>query len=123
MSANKHRGHNHSSSDSQDGQGSTLTTAEGKLYLFVAIDGASKFAVVELVNEKICGPPPRSLKHLSRPVPYRIHTVLTDNGIQFADLPKNRQGPTALFRGHPFDRLCLLHGIESPADQAQPSLD
>jgi hypothetical protein len=23
-------------------------------------------------------------------VPYRIHTVLTDNGIQFADLPKNR---------------------------------
>lgn len=30
-------------------------------------------------------------------VPYRIHTVLTDNGIQFADLPKNRKGP-ARFR-------------------------
>jgi hypothetical protein len=28
--------------------------------------------------------------------------VLTDNGIQFADLPKNRQGPAARFRGHPF---------------------
>jgi hypothetical protein len=26
--------------------------------------------------------------------------VLTDNGIQFADLPKNRQGPTARLRGH-----------------------
>jgi len=25
-------------------------------------------------------------------VPYRLHTVLTDNGIQFADLPKNRDG-------------------------------
>jgi transposase InsO family protein len=38
--------------------------------------------------------------------------VLTDNGIQFADLPKNRKGPTARFRGHPFDRICLQHGIE-----------
>ncbi len=45
-------------------------------------------------------------------VPYRIHTVLTDNGIRFADLPKNRHGPTARFRGHPFDRLCFIHGIE-----------
>jgi transposase InsO family protein len=38
--------------------------------------------------------------------------VLTDNGIQFADLPKNRQGPTARFRGHAFDRVCRLAGIE-----------
>ena len=27
-------------------------------------------------------------------------------GIQFADLPKNRSGPTAIWRGHPFDRAC-----------------
>ncbi len=45
-------------------------------------------------------------------VPYRIHTALTENGIQFAGPPKNRQGLTARFRGHPFDRLCLVHGIE-----------
>lgn len=38
--------------------------------------------------------------------------MLTDNGIQFADLPKNRDGFTARWRGHPFDRLCLEHGIE-----------
>jgi transposase InsO family protein len=38
--------------------------------------------------------------------------VLTDNGIQFADLPKNRKGPTDRFRGHPFDRICLLYGID-----------
>ena len=36
----------------------------------------------------------------------------TDNGIQFADLPKNRSGPTALWRGHPFDRACQRHDIE-----------
>src|SRR5829696_4386279 len=45
-------------------------------------------------------------------VPYQIEIVPTDNGIQFADLPKNRSGPTAMFRGHPFDRACRSHGIE-----------
>lgn len=45
-------------------------------------------------------------------VPYRLHTVPTDNGTQFADLPKNRKGPAAMMRGHPFDRACARHGIE-----------
>jgi Integrase core domain len=29
-----------------------------------------------------------------------------------ADLPKNRKGPTARFRGHPFDRVFRLHSID-----------
>ena len=86
-------------------------TAEGKLYLFVAIDRTSKFAWSNSSKRQICELPAAFLEALIEAVPYRIHTVLTDNGIQFADLPKNRQGPTARFRGHPFDRLCL-HGIE-----------
>jgi len=45
-------------------------------------------------------------------VPYCIHTALTDSGIQFADLPKNRNGITARWRGHPFDRVWLRCGIE-----------
>jgi hypothetical protein len=45
-------------------------------------------------------------------VPYKIHTILTDNGIQFCDLPKNRLGPTARCRTHMFDLLCRAHGIE-----------
>jgi transposase InsO family protein len=89
-----------------------VRTAEGKLYLFVAIDRTSKFAVVELVEKADMRAAAAFLEALVEAVPYRIHTVLTDNGIQFADLPKNRQGPTARFRGHPFNRLCLLHGIE-----------
>src|SRR5271154_841232 len=89
-----------------------VRTAEGKLYLFVAIDRTSKCAVVELVERADMRAAAAFLQALVEAVPYRIHTVLTDNGIQFADLPKNRQGPTARFRGHPFDRLCLLHGIE-----------
>ena len=89
-----------------------LRTAEGKLYLFVAIDRTSKFAVVELVEKADMRAAAVFLQALIEAVPYRIHTVLTDNGIQFADLPKNRQGPTARFRGHPFDRNCHVHGIE-----------
>ena len=52
------------------------------------------------------------LKALIKAVPYKIHTVLTDNGIQFTDLPKNRIGPTAQWRAHMFDMLCDINGIE-----------
>jgi transposase InsO family protein len=89
-----------------------VRTAEGKLYLFVAIDRTSKFAVVELVDKADMRAAAAFLETLVEAVPYRIHTVLTDNGIQFADLPKNRQGPTARFRGHPFHRVCRGHGID-----------
>jgi hypothetical protein len=38
--------------------------------------------------------------------PYKIHTVLTDNGMAFADLPKNREGPSRRLLGpHIFDRV------------------
>jgi transposase InsO family protein len=89
-----------------------VRTAEGKLYLFVAIDRTSKFAVVELVEKADMQAAAAFLEALVGAVPYRIHTVLTDNGIQFADLPKNRGGLTARWRGHPFDRICLRHGID-----------
>jgi transposase InsO family protein len=89
-----------------------VRTAEGKLYLFVAIDRTSKFVVVELVERADMQAAAAFLEALIEAVPYRIHTVLTDNGIQFADLPKNRQGPTARFRGHPFDRVCFRHDID-----------
>ena len=89
-----------------------VRTAEGKLYLFIAIDRTSKFAFVQLVERANTKAAVAFLDALVDAVPYLIHTVLTDNGIQFADLPKNRKGPTARLRGHPFDRACQRHGIE-----------
>jgi transposase InsO family protein len=89
-----------------------LRTAEGKLYLFIAIDRTSKFAFAQLAERANTKTASAFLDELVAAVPYTIHTVLTDNGIQFADLPKNRNGPTARFRGHPFDRTCWKHGIE-----------
>jgi len=45
--------------------------------------------------------------------PYQVHTVLTDNGMAFADLPKNRNGPSRRYLGaHIFDRVCAENGIE-----------
>ncbi len=52
------------------------------------------------------------LEALIEAVPYRLHTILTDNGIQFADLPKNRDGWTARYRVMRFDQICREHGIE-----------
>ncbi|MBN3868037.1 integrase core domain-containing protein, partial [Gluconobacter kondonii] len=50
------------------------------------------------------------LEHLLSIIPYRIHTILTDNGIQFADQPRNRN--TAWSRPMRFDMICEAHGIE-----------
>lgn len=50
------------------------------------------------------------LEHLLKAVPYRIHTILTDNGIQFADQPRNRN--TAYSRQMRFDMICEVNGIE-----------
>jgi transposase-like protein len=58
-----------------------VRTAEGKLYLFVAIDRTSKFTFVELVERADMQAAARFLQALIAAVPYRIHTVLTDNGI------------------------------------------
>ncbi len=89
-----------------------VQTAEGKLYLFVAIDRTSKFAFARLFETTNMAMATAFLEELIAAVPYVIHTILTDNGIQFADLPKNRNGPTALPRGHPFDRMCRRFNIE-----------
>ena len=89
-----------------------VRTAEGRLHLYVAIDRTSKFAFVRLELKANMATASAFLEALIEAVPYRIHTVLTDNGVQFADLPKNRDGPTARFRGRPFDRVCARHGVE-----------
>ena len=89
-----------------------VQTAEGKLYLFVAIDRISKLAFVRLEEKANTDTASRFLEALIEAVPYHIHTVLTDNGVQFCDAPRNRSGPTARWRLHRFDRVCRERGIE-----------
>ena len=89
-----------------------VRTAEGKRHLFVAIDRTSKFAFVQLHEKANVKTAVGFLEALLEAVPYEIHTVLTDNGIQFCDSPQHRSGPTARYRLHMFDRTCREHGIE-----------
>ena len=89
-----------------------LRSAEGKIFLFLAIDRVSKFAYVELHPAANMATGAAFLRSVVAAFPYQIHTVLTDNGTPFADQPRYRSGPTARLRGHAFDRVCREHGIE-----------
>ena len=89
-----------------------VQTAEGKLHLFVAIDRTSKFAFVQLVEKANRVTASAFLQSLVAAVPYRIHTVLTDNGIQFRLPPRYADGPTARFVTHMFQMRCRENGIE-----------
>jgi transposase InsO family protein len=84
-----------------------VSTEEGKLRLFVAIDRTSKSAFARLVESAGKMEAARFLRELVEAVPYRIHTVLTDNGVQFTPRKQDvRDGR------HIFDRVCEEHGIE-----------
>jgi len=93
---------------------SELRLAQGKLNMFLAIDRVSKFTYVEFRDDagKMNGA--NFLRGVVSAFPYVIHTVLTDNGMAFADLPKNRgryPATEAMFGGHIFDRVCKEHSI------------
>ncbi len=62
-----------------------VRTEEGKLYLLVAIDRTSKFAFVELHEKATRRVAADFLRALATSIPYKIHTVLTDNGTHFTD--------------------------------------
>lgn len=87
-----------------------VQTAESKLYLFVAIDRTSKFAVTQIVDKANRKTAWEFLEYLLKAVPYHIHTILTDNGIQFAEQPRNRN--TIYSRPMRFDMICDANGIE-----------
>src|SRR4030088_1522266 len=88
-----------------------VQTAEGKLYLYVAIDRTSKFAFVQLVKKTGRTSASAFLEALIAAVPYKIHTVLPDNGIQFTFPPRYADGPTARYVTHMFNMRCRQNGI------------
>jgi transposase InsO family protein len=98
-----------------------VRTAQGKLYLLVAIDRTSKFAFVEL-HEKVARRTAGDfLRRLIAVVPYRVHTVLTDNGTHFTDPTGDAWSPAEIremianrkpFLAHAFEYACALNDID-----------
>lgn len=79
-----------------------VRTSEGKLYLYVAIDRTSKFVFAQLAEKANRVTASAFLMELIQTVPYKIHTILTDNGIQFCYPPRYANGPTARYATHMF---------------------
>ena len=75
-----------------------VRTEEVKLYLFVAIDRTSKLAFARLEKEATRQSAADFLRSLVKAVSYQIHTMLTDNGIQFCHPPRYPSGLTPWFR-------------------------
>jgi transposase InsO family protein len=75
--------------------------------MFVAIDRTSKFAFVRLGKKAGKMVAAQFLRDLIAALPYRIHTILTDNGIQFTNRKQDRYAME-----HIFDRVCSEQGIE-----------
>jgi transposase InsO family protein len=98
-----------------------VRTAEGRLYLLVAIDRTSKFAFVELHAKATTRVAADFLRALIQAVPYKVHTVLTDNGIHFTDPAGGSWNPKEIremiergerFRAHAFEYACAIAGID-----------
>jgi transposase InsO family protein len=98
-----------------------VRTEEGKLHLFVAIDRTSKFTYVELHERATFRVAGDFLRHLVAAVPYRIHTVLTDNGLHFTTpgntasavpLIKDAIARGEIFRAHSFELACAQNNVE-----------
>ncbi len=106
-----------------------VRTEQGKLYLFVAIDRTSTFAFAErheTATRRIAGD---FLQHLIAAVPYRVHTVLTDNGTHLttpgntasaAPLIKEAIARGALFRAHAFELACAQNDMDHRLTKPRP---
>lgn len=98
-----------------------VRTEDGRLHMFVAIDRVTKFAFAELHERATRRTAADFLGRLIEAIPYKIHTVLTDNGTHFTT-PGNKRSAAAeiraaieageLFRAHAFELACAKAEID-----------
>ncbi len=89
-----------------------MQPAEGKLYLFVAIDRTGKLAFVHRVDSATRVTGSTFLASLIAVIPCSIHTTLTGDGIQLRYVPHHANGPTARYMTRMFTMRCRENGIE-----------
>ncbi|RXZ42061.1 IS481 family transposase [Crenobacter cavernae] len=79
-------------------------------YLFVAIDRATRWVFVQIKPHKTAAAAKAFLAALAKAAPFKLQTLLTDNGSEFTDRLFNKQKQAS--GAHEFDRLCAALGIE-----------
>jgi len=88
-----------------------LQDQSSRSYLFVAIDRATRWVYLEIRSNKSAKSARGFLKNLINKAPFKIKTVLTDNGKEFTDrfCNDNHGTPSG---NHIFDQLCKASGID-----------
>jgi transposase-like protein len=86
-----------------------IRTGEGKVYLYVAVDRTCKYVYAEVHPAPTSHVASLFLKNLIFVVPYKIHKILTDNGLQFS-LKLMKRGRA--YQSHAFEQVCQEYGIE-----------
>jgi transposase-like protein len=87
-----------------------VRVAEGsKFYIYVAICRISKFVYTEIHNTQTADIACSFLNNLVLACPFKIHTILTDNGVQFAYTALNLS--QKIKSRHKFTLGCNTHGI------------
>ena len=80
-----------------------------RLYLFVAIDRATRLLFYKIYPNKRADSAKDFLEACRNFFPFHITHILTDNGNEFTDrFSQGRKEPTG---NHRFDKLCARHGI------------
>lgn len=89
---------------------------EKKYYLFVAIDRVTKMIFAHLYEQKRVEDTLDFMEKVFQFFPYKIHRVLTDNGLQFSyrAMPQNKRprDKKGIPLRHPFSALLQKNGIK-----------
>lgn len=83
-----------------------IRIGKDKLYIFVAIERNSKFVFAKIYNQKTIENSIAFLQLLIEKIPFKIHRILTDNGIEFTYnllIKCNKK--------HAFDEICEQNNI------------
>ena len=82
-----------------------------RCYVFVAIDRATRWVFIAIKKHRTAAAARSFLNALAKAAPFKLKTLLTDNGTEFTDrlFGGRSRGPSG---EHEFDALCLALGIE-----------
>lgn len=80
-------------------------------YVFVAIDRATRWVFIAIKRHKTAAAARSFLNAVAKAAPFKVQTILTDNGKEFTDRLFGKRAQEASGR-HEFDALCEALGIE-----------
>jgi transposase InsO family protein len=88
-----------------------MADEQKRRYVFVAIDRATRWVFIAIKSQRTAAAARSFLNELVKAAPFKIRTLLTDNGTEFTDRLFGSRGKQPSGE-HEFDRLCQALGIE-----------